>query len=135
MIDSCTYRTNLWCFTLVGFEWDLQDSVAQCVSIEWLDSNNSFIIICHCNKSEAFALVGLKVANDFHTLNSTKWTKKLPQNILFRFWSQVIHEYTPTGAIHRVARKHWVGQKIPSKRWVPITMKIIVQSIFGKQFR
>ena len=106
-------------FTLVGFEGNLQDAVAQGVAIQRLDCNDGLVIVGHRNKAKPFALVGLEVSNDFHTLYCTKRPKQLPQDVLFGLWSKVVYKDAPSRTVHGVAREHGVGEEITSQRRIP----------------
>jgi len=82
-------------FPIVGLEADLQDTIAQSVSIQALNGNQTLIVVGHGNKAEAFAFVGLQIPNDFHVLHGSKRPKKLPKDIFFRFRRQVVDENAP----------------------------------------
>ena len=62
LLMSCDVRLIL-CLPLVGLEGDLEHSVAKRVSIERLDGDQCFIVVGHCYKSKALALVCLQVSD------------------------------------------------------------------------
>lgn len=63
---------------VVGFEGNLQYAVTKRVSVKALDGHESLVIVCHGNEPESFALLGLKVAYDLNTLDSSEWPEELP---------------------------------------------------------
>lgn len=97
-------------FALISFEADLKYSISECVAVQWLDRHNRFIVVRHRDETEAFALIGLQVTDDFDALNGTEGPEQLPQHILLGLRRQVVHEYTPTRTVHRITRQHGVGQ-------------------------
>lgn len=103
---NSSFLKHLCGFTLVGFEGNLQDAIAQGVAIQRLDRNDGLVVIGHRNKAKPFALVGLQVSNDFYTLHRTEWPEQLPQDVLFRLRSEVVYEYTPTRTVHGVPWEH-----------------------------
>ena len=62
LLMSCDVRLIL-CLPLVGLEGDLEHSVAKRVSIERLDGDQCLIVVGHCYKSKALALVCLQVSD------------------------------------------------------------------------
>lgn len=60
---------------LVGLEGDLEDPVTKRISIETLNSDQGFIIVCHGDKTKSFTFVGLQVSDDLDVLNSSKGSK------------------------------------------------------------
>ena len=79
-----------------SFERHLQDAVTERVAIKWLDGYECFVVVSHGDESESFALVRLKIANDFDALDSAERAKQLPEDALFGVRSQVINENAPT---------------------------------------
>ena len=66
----------------VGLEADLEDSVAQGVTVEGLDGHQTLVIVGHGDKAKSFALVGLQIPDNLDVLNSSKGSKQLPQDVL-----------------------------------------------------
>ena len=62
LLMSCDVCLIL-CLPLVGLEGDLEHSVAKCVSVERLDGDQCLIVVGHCYKSKALALVCLQVSD------------------------------------------------------------------------
>lgn len=105
----CSYHNcssisiSLW-FSVVCLEADLQHPVAQGVTVERLNGDQALVVVCHGDEAEAFALVGLQVADHFDILDSSEWPEQLPQDVLLRLRRQVVDEQTPTAAVHRRSR-------------------------------
>ena len=78
------------------FEWNLQNTVTQSVTVEWLNGDEGFVVVGHGDKPKSFALVCLQIANDFDALNGTKRAEQLPQDALFGVRRQVIDKNAPT---------------------------------------
>lgn len=97
------------CLAFVGLEWNLENSVAQGVSIQTLYGHQGLVVICHGDEAEAFAFVGLKIPNHLHGLDRTEWSKELPQKILFRIRSQIVDEDAPPRSIHGISSKQWIS--------------------------
>lgn len=91
-----TILAALCSFALVRLKADLQYPIAQCVTIQRLNSYNGFVIVCHGNEAETFTFVCLQVAYNFDALNGAKWSKELPQHVFFSFWCQIVYEYAPS---------------------------------------
>lgn len=106
-------------FTFIRFEADLQDSVTQRVTVQRLYGYYGFVIVGHRNKTEAFAFVGLQVADHFDALDGSERAKQLPENVFFCLWSKVIHKNAPTGTVHCVSGQHRVGQQVSGQRRIP----------------
>lgn len=79
-----------------GFERNLEDAITKRIAIERLDGYKCFVIVGHSDKSEALALVCLQITNHFDALNSTEWSKKLPQDTFLRVGRQVVNKNAPT---------------------------------------
>lgn len=81
---------------LAGLEGDLQDFVPQAVPVQAVDRHGSFLVVCHCNKAKAFALIGVKISDHFHIQDCAERAKHLPQHGLVSFLAQVVDEDAPT---------------------------------------
>ena len=51
------------CLPLVGFEADLEDSVAESVAVKGLDGDQGLVVVGHRHEAEPLALVGLQVTD------------------------------------------------------------------------
>jgi len=83
---------------LVSLEGDLQDAVAQPVAVETGDGHGRLVVICHGDEAEAFALVGVEVADHLDVVDRAEGPEQLPQHALIRVWRQVVHEDAPASA-------------------------------------
>lgn len=83
---------------LVSLEGDLQDAVAQPVAVEAGDGHGRFVVICHGDEAEPFALVGVEVTDHFDVVHGAEGPEQLPQHALVRIWGQVVHEDAPASA-------------------------------------
>lgn len=72
------YESKLCCFCLICLKANLKHPIAQCVAIERLYSDNSFIIICHCDETKSFTFVCLQITNHLNALDGSEWPEKLP---------------------------------------------------------
>lgn len=108
-------------FALVRFKADLKNPVAEGIAVEALDGDNGFLVVGHCDKAEALALICLQIANHLDRLDGTKGSKELPQDVLLGLWSQVVDKDAPAGSIHRVPRQHRICKKVSCQRTVPET--------------
>lgn len=77
----------------------MQDTIAQSVPIQTLNGDQALIVVGHGDKAEAFAFVRLQVPNDFDVLHGPKRTKKLPEDIFFRFRRQIVDEDAPATTV------------------------------------
>ena len=77
------------------FERHLEDAVAQRVAVEGLNSDERFVVVRHSDETEAFAFIGLQVADDFDALDGAKGTEELPQDTFLRIRCQIVHENAP----------------------------------------
>jgi hypothetical protein len=102
-------------FALVGLEGDLQHPVAEGVAVERLDCDDGLVVVGHGDEAEALALVGLQVADHLDALHGAERAEQLPQHVLLGLGRQVVDKDAPTGAVHRVAWEHAVGQKVASQ--------------------
>ena len=103
------------CLAFVGLERNLENSVAQGVSIQTLYGHQGFVVICHGDEAKAFAFVGLEISDNLYGLDRTKWSKKLPQKILFSIGSKIIDEDAPPRSIHSISSKQWISQEVASE--------------------
>lgn len=110
LLMSCDVCLIL-CLPLVGLEGDLEHSVAKRVSIERLDGDQCLIVVGHCYKSKALALVCLQVSDHLDILNCSKRSKELPEDVLLSLRSQVVDEYAPSGSIGGHARQQRVARQ------------------------
>lgn len=62
-------------FPIIGLEADLKDAIAEGVAVQGLDGDQALVVVGHGDEPEAFALVGLQVADHFDVLHGTKWAK------------------------------------------------------------
>lgn len=83
-------------FTLIGFEADLQHLSVELVAVQRLNGHHSLVIVCHCNKTVAFTLVGRGISYDFDTLDGSEWAKQLPQHTLLSVSSDIVNKDAPT---------------------------------------
>lgn len=67
---------------LVSLEGDLQDAVAQPVAVEAGDGHGRFVVICHGDEAEPFALVGVEVTDHFDVVDGAEGPEQLPQHAL-----------------------------------------------------
>lgn len=95
---------------LVGLERYLKNAIAQRVSIQRLYGYDGFVIVGHGNETETFAFIRLQIANHFNVLDGPERSKKLPQDIFFRLWCQIIHKNTPSGTIEGTTGQQWIAQ-------------------------
>lgn len=96
---------------LVRLEADLKDTVSQGVSVQRVNRTDRLVVISHCDKSEAFALVSLQVPDHLHALHGPERTEELPEHVLLSFGRKIVHENAPT--VHTVAsRQDRVGQYV-----------------------
>ena len=66
--DKNKYLAFFLGFVFVGLEADLQDPVAQSVSVEGLDGDQALVVVGHGHEAEALALVCLQVSDHLHVL-------------------------------------------------------------------
>ena len=62
-------------FPIIGLEADLKDAIAEGVAVQGLDGDQALVVVGHGDEPEAFALVGLQVADHFDVLHGTKRAK------------------------------------------------------------
>lgn len=127
--DSCKKQMNIWLFippsllsppfllmALASFERNLQNFISQPVTIQAVDRHGGLLIVCHGDKAEAFALVGVEISDHFDVDDGTERSKHLPQDGLICILTQVIDEDAPpAGRIPRdastvaahVVNTHW----------------------------
>ena len=96
-------------FHLVGFEWYLKDPGSQGKTIQTIYCDKSLFVIRHGNKSKAFALLCLKIPDDLDTLDRTKWSEQLPQDVFLCLWSEIVDKDTPSCAREGIAWARWSG--------------------------
>lgn len=125
----CWLNVALCSFTFIRFKADLQDTVTQRVTVQRLDGHHGFVVVGHRDEAEAFAFVGLQVADHFHALDGSERAKQLPENVLLRLWSEVIHENAPAGTVHGVSGQHGVGQQVSGQRRVPANTTSVVRRL------
>ena len=87
-------------FPIIGLEADLKDAIAESVAVQGLDGDQALVVVGHGDEPEAFALVGLQVADHFDVLYGTKWAKQLPQDVLFRFRRQIVNKDAPATSVN-----------------------------------
>ena len=94
------------------FERHLEDAVAQRVAVERLNSDESFVVVRHGDETEAFAFIGLQVADDFDALDGAEGTKQLPQDTFLRIGRQIVHENTPACSLIKITSSLVVVDRI-----------------------
>lgn len=79
-----------------------------------MNGYQGFIVVGHGDEAEAFALVRLKVANDFDTLHGTKGAKELPEKRILRVRSQIVDEDAPAGTAVQggICRNDGIGENV-----------------------
>lgn len=82
-------------------EWNLENAVSQLVPIQVRDRYQCLLVVCHCDKTKALALLCCVVAHHLNVLHSSEWTKQLPKDVLFGLRCQVVNKDAPT--IHNIA--------------------------------
>jgi hypothetical protein len=70
--------------SVVGLKTDLQNPVAQGVPVQGLDGHQALVVVGHSDKTKAFALIGLQVADDLDVLHGAEWAEQLPKDVLLR---------------------------------------------------
>lgn len=93
-------------FGVVRLEADLQHSVTEGITVEGLHGNDCLVVVGHRDETEALALISLQVLDDLDALDCSEWAEQLPQYVLFRLRSQVVHENAPAGTIDGVGRQN-----------------------------
>lgn len=83
---------------LVGFEGHLQYLVSEPGAVHAGDGHGRILVVCHGHEAEAFALVGVEVADHLDVVDRAEGPEKLPEHALVRIWGQVVHEDAPPGA-------------------------------------
>jgi len=76
----------------IPFEWNLKYSIGQLGPVERINSNQSVFIVSHCYKSVTFALLRLKISDNFDTSDCSKRSEQLPQNIFVSGRRQIVDE-------------------------------------------
>lgn len=79
----------------VGLERHLQNPVPEAVAVQAGDGHGRLVIVSHGDEAEAFALVGVEVADDLDVRDGAERPEHLPQDALVRVRRQVVHEDAP----------------------------------------
>ena len=77
----------------------MQHAVAEGEAVQILNSHHRFLVVCHGDEAEAFALGGDVVADDLDTLHGPEGPEELPEDRVLRVRGQVVDEDAPAGAV------------------------------------
>lgn len=82
---------------LTGFKGHLQHPVSKPVAIQAGNGHSRLLVICHGNKAEALALVGVEVSDHLDIGDGAEGAKHLPQDAFIGVLAQIVDEDAPAG--------------------------------------
>lgn len=84
---------------LASLKGHLQYFISESVPVQAGDGYRCFLVVCHGNKAEALALVGVEISDNLDVSDGTKGTEHLPQDALVCILAQIVDEDAPAGVV------------------------------------